>query len=119
MIDEFPILFVAAAFASGTTRTTGLSELRIKESDRIGAMAAGLRAIGAAVEEQQDGLTIRGSGGEPLAGGASIDPRLDHRIAMAFAVAALHCRAPVTIGDMAAADTSFPGFAAALKGLSL
>jgi 3-phosphoshikimate 1-carboxyvinyltransferase len=119
MIDEFPILFVAAAFASGTTRTTGLSELRIKESDRIGAMAAGLRAIGAAVEEQQDGLTIRGSGGEPLAGGASIDPRLDHRIAMAVAIAALHCRAPVTIDDMAAADTSFPGFAAALKGLSL
>jgi 3-phosphoshikimate 1-carboxyvinyltransferase len=119
MIDEFPILFVAAAFASGTTRTTGLAELRVKESDRIGAMAAGLRAIGAQVEEQQDGLTIRGSGGEPLRGGADIDPRLDHRIAMAFAIAGLHCRAPVTIHDMAPADTSFPGFAAALKGLSL
>jgi 3-phosphoshikimate 1-carboxyvinyltransferase len=118
MIDEFPILFVAAAFAQGTTRTRGLGELRIKESDRLAAMAEGLRAIGARVEEQEDGLTVHGSGGEPLAGGATIDPRLDHRIAMAFAVAGLHCRRPVTIADMSAADTSFPGFAAILEGMA-
>jgi 3-phosphoshikimate 1-carboxyvinyltransferase len=117
MIDEFPILFVAAAFAEGTTRTRGLGELRVKESDRLAAMAESLRAIGARVEEQQDGLNIHGSGGEPLAGGAAIDPRLDHRVAMALAVAGLHCRRPVTIADMSAADTSFPGFAALLAGL--
>lgn len=118
MIDEFPILFAAAAFAQGTTRTRGLGELRVKESDRLAAMAEGLRTIGARVEEREDGLTIHGSGGEPLAGGATIDPRLDHRIAMAFAVAGLHCRRPVTIADMSAADTSFPGFATMLAGLA-
>jgi 3-phosphoshikimate 1-carboxyvinyltransferase len=118
MIDEFPILFVAAAFAEGTTRTRGLGELRVKESDRLAAMAEGLRAIGARVEEREDGLTIHGSGGEPLAGGAAIDPRLDHRVAMAFAVAGLHCCHPVTIADMSAADTSFPGFAAMLEDLA-
>ncbi|MEA3061174.1 MAG: 3-phosphoshikimate 1-carboxyvinyltransferase [Sphingomonadales bacterium] len=118
MIDEFPILFVAAAFAEGTTRTRGLGELRVKESDRLAAMTEGLRAIGARVEAQEDGLAIHGSGGEPLAGGATIDPRLDHRVAMAFAVAGLHCRRPVTIADMSAADTSFPGFAALLEGLA-
>jgi 3-phosphoshikimate 1-carboxyvinyltransferase len=117
MIDEFPILFVAAAFARGTTRTRGLGELRLKESDRLAAMAAGLRAIGARVEEEEDGLVVHGSGGEPLPGGATIDPRLDHRIAMAFAVAGLHCRAPVRVAGMSAADTSFPGFAALLDGL--
>ncbi|MEA3036509.1 MAG: 3-phosphoshikimate 1-carboxyvinyltransferase [Sphingomonadales bacterium] len=118
MIDEFPILFVAAAFAEGTTRTSGLGELRVKESDRLAAMAQGLRAIGARVEELEDGLIVHGSGGEPLAGGSTIDPGLDHRVAMAFAVAGLHCRRPVIVADMAAADTSFPGFAAMLAGLA-
>jgi 3-phosphoshikimate 1-carboxyvinyltransferase len=118
MIDEFPIFFVAAAFASGTTRTRGLAELRVKESDRLAAMALGLRALGARVEESADGLVIHGSGGEPLAGGARIAALLDHRIAMSFAVAGLHCRQPVTIDDMTSADTSFPGFAALLAGLS-
>lgn len=117
MIDEFPIFFVAAAFAQGTTRTSGLGELRLKESDRLAAMAAGLRAIGARVEETEDGLAVTGSGGEPLAGGAAIDPRLDHRIAMSFAVAGLRCRQPVTVADMACADTSFPGFADLLESL--
>lgn len=119
MIDEFPILFVAAAFASGTTRTSGLAELRVKESDRISAMAAGLRAIGARVQESDDGLAVHGTGGDPLPGGARIDPELDHRIAMSFAVAGLNCRAPVTVADMRPADTSFPGFADLLKGLAL
>jgi 3-phosphoshikimate 1-carboxyvinyltransferase len=118
MIDEFPILFVAAAFAEGTTRTAGLQELRVKESDRLAVMAQGLRAIGARVDEAADGLAVHGSGGAPLAGGARIDPRLDHRIAMSFAVAGLACAAPVTVADMAPADTSFPGFETMLAGLA-
>jgi 3-phosphoshikimate 1-carboxyvinyltransferase len=118
MIDEFPIFFVLAAFAQGRTRTRGLGELRIKESDRLAAMAAGLGAIGAGVEESEDGLVVDGSGGEPLAGGATIDPRLDHRIAMSFAVAGLHSRQPISVAGMSAADTSFPGFAALLRDLA-
>jgi 3-phosphoshikimate 1-carboxyvinyltransferase len=118
MIDEFPIFFVAAAFAEGETRTRSLGELRFKESDRLAAMAEGLRAIGARVEEAEDGLTLSGSGGEPLAGGAAIDPRLDHRIAMSFAVAGLHSQQPVSVAGMSAADTSFPGFAALLESLA-
>jgi 3-phosphoshikimate 1-carboxyvinyltransferase len=118
MIDEFPILFVAAALAQGTTRTRGLAELRIKESDRLAAMAQGLRAIGGRVEEQADGLVVHGSGGGPLPGGARIDPRLDHRIAMSVAVAGVACRQPLIVADMAPADTSFPGFEAMLAGLA-
>jgi len=118
MIDEFPILFVAAAFAEGVTRTAGLAELRVKESDRLAAMAEGLRAIGARVEEEADGLVLHGSGGAPLPGGGRIDPRLDHRIAMSFAVAGLACASPVTIADMTPADTSFPGFEAMLQDLA-
>jgi 3-phosphoshikimate 1-carboxyvinyltransferase len=117
-IDEFPIFFVAAAFAEGSTRTSGLGELRLKESNRLAAMAAGLRALGARVEETQDGLAIAGTGGGPLRGGATIDPRLDHRVAMSFAVAGLHSRQPVTVAAMSAADTSFPGFAALLQELA-
>ncbi|HEY1604327.1 MAG TPA: 3-phosphoshikimate 1-carboxyvinyltransferase [Allosphingosinicella sp.] len=118
MIDEFPIFFVAAAFAEGTSRTAGLHELRVKESDRIAVMAEALAAIGARVEEKEDGLVIHGSGGEMLAGGATIAARLDHRIAMSNAVAALACRGPVTIDDMAPVDTSFPGFADKIAGLA-
>ena len=118
MIDEFPIFFVAAAFAEGTSRARGLAELRVKESDRIAAMAGGLRAIGAEVEESEDGLAIRGSGGEPLAGGGTVATRLDHRIAMSFAVAGLHSRAPVTLDDFGAVATSFPGFEDLLRSLS-
>jgi 3-phosphoshikimate 1-carboxyvinyltransferase len=118
MIDEFPIFFVLAAFAEGRTRTRGLAELRLKESDRLAAMTAGLLAIGVPVEESSDGLEIAGSGGEPLAGGATIDARLDHRVAMSFAVAGLHSRQPVSVAGMSAADTSFPGFAALLRDLA-
>jgi 3-phosphoshikimate 1-carboxyvinyltransferase len=118
MIDEFPIFFVAAAFADGTSRTAGLEELRVKESDRIAVMAEGLEAIGARVEEKADGLAVHGSGGEKLAGGATVTARLDHRIAMSFAIAASACRKPVAIDDMAPVDTSFPGFAATLEGLA-
>jgi len=117
MIDEYPILFVAAALAQGRTVMRGIEELRVKESDRIATMAAGLRAIGARVEELPDGLIVEGSGGDPLPGGATIAARLDHRIAMSFAVAGLTTRAPVTIDDMAPVATSFPGFAALIAAL--
>ena len=110
MIDEYPVLFVAAAFAEGRTMMRGIEELRVKESDRIATMAEGLRAIGARVEELPDGLVVEGTGGEPLPGGATIASRLDHRIAMSFAVAGLSCLAPVTVDDMSPVATSFPGF---------
>lgn len=117
MIDEFPVLFVAAALAKGRTVTRGLDELRVKESDRLAVMATGLTAIGARVEESEDGLTITGTGGEALAGGATIAGHLDHRICMSFAVAGLVSRAPVEIDDMTPVGTSFPGFVALLAGL--
>jgi len=110
MVDEFPILFVAAALAEGRTVTRGLEELRVKESDRIAVMAEGLRAIGARVEETEDGLIIDGTGGEKLPGGATVAAHLDHRIAMSFAVAGLMSRDAVTIDDMAPVATSFPIF---------
>jgi 3-phosphoshikimate 1-carboxyvinyltransferase len=117
MVDEFPILFVAAALAQGRTVTRGLEELRIKESDRIAAMAEGLRAIGARVEETEDGLIIDGTGGEQLAGGATVAAHLDHRIAMSFAVAGLVSREAVTIDDMAPVATSFPIFTDLMRAL--
>lgn len=119
MIDEYPALFVAAAFARGTTSALGLAELRLKESDRLAAMAAGLAAIGARVEQGADALAVTGSGGDRLAGGgAAIEARLDHRIAMAFAVAGLHARQAVGIADMAPVRSSFPGFLSALGALA-
>ena len=117
MIDEFPILFVAAAQARGITRTTGLEELRVKESDRLATMARGLSAIGVKVEEQADGLTIHGHAGEPLPGGATIETHLDHRIAMSFAVAGLVSRQPVMVDDAAPINTSFPSFMALMQSL--
>lgn len=110
MIDEFPIAFVAAAFAKGRSIFRGLEELRVKESDRITTMADGLRAIGARVEEIEDGLIVDGTGGEPLEGGATIATKLDHRIAMSFAIAGLMSYRPVTIDDMSPVATSFPTF---------
>jgi 3-phosphoshikimate 1-carboxyvinyltransferase len=117
MIDEFPVLFVAAALAEGRTVTRGLDELRVKESDRLRVMATGLTAIGARVEESEDGLIITGTGGEPLSGGATIAGHLDHRICMSFAVAGLVSKTPVEIDDMTPVGTSFPGFEALLAGL--
>lgn len=110
MIDEFPILFVACALAQGRSVLRGLDELRVKESDRIAVMAEGLRAIGARVEELEDGLVIEGTGGDPLPGGATVAARLDHRIAMSFTVASLVCREPVTVDNAAPIQTSFPAF---------
>ncbi len=111
MIDEFPVLFVAAALAQGTTVTTGLDELRVKESDRLSAMAAALTTIGAQVTEQEDGLTITGTGGEPLEGtSGQIATHLDHRIAMAMAVAGLASYHGVEVDDVRPIATSFPVF---------
>jgi len=120
MIDEFPAFFVAAAVAKGVTRTHGLDELRVKESDRLSLMAQGLARIGVAVDETEDGLVIEGTGGEPLDGGNSaptIAAQLDHRIAMSFAIAGLHTRGGLVIDDMGPVATSFPGFAALIDGL--
>jgi len=117
MVDEFPILFVACALAQGRSTLRGLEELRVKESDRIAVMAEGLRAIGARVEELEDGLVIDGSGGAPLAGGATVATHLDHRIAMSFAVASLAARAPVTVDDRAPIATSFPIFVPMMESL--
>jgi 3-phosphoshikimate 1-carboxyvinyltransferase len=118
MIDEFPIFFIAAAFAEGRSTASGLHELRVKESDRLAAMAEGLRAVGADAEEAEDSIAIRGTGGEPLPGGALVSTRLDHRIAMSFAVAGLHARAAIALDDFAPAATSFPGFADLLRSLA-
>ncbi|SEI75328.1 3-phosphoshikimate 1-carboxyvinyltransferase [Sphingomonas sp. OV641] len=110
MIDEYPALFVAAAFAEGRTIARGADELRVKESDRIAVMKAALEANGVPCEEHEDGLTITGSGGEPIAGGAQVASKLDHRIAMSMAIAGLHARAAITIDDASPVATSFPGF---------
>ena len=118
MIDEFPVLFVAAALADGTTVTRGLEELRVKESDRLATMAAALEMIGARVEENADGLTIHGTGGELLAGGGPIATHLDHRIAMSMAVAGLVSRDGVEVDDTSPIATSFPDFMALLDGVT-
>lgn len=118
MVDEFPVLFVAAALAQGTTTTTGLEELRVKESDRIAAMAAALKLAGARVEEREDGLVIEGTDGDLLPGtpvGSEVITHLDHRIAMAMAVAGLASRNGVTVDDTAPIATSFPTFEALLE----
>jgi 3-phosphoshikimate 1-carboxyvinyltransferase len=120
MIDEFPVLFVAAALARGRTVTRGLEELRVKESDRLAAMAAALRLAGARVEEREDGLVIEGTGGEPLPGTAAsgaepVATHLDHRIAMSMAVAGLASRDGVEVDDTRPIATSFPTFEALMK----
>ena len=118
MVDEFPILFIAAALAKGRSVFCGIEELRVKESDRIAVMANGLRAIGVTVEELPDGLIIEGRDGEAFLGGVTIAAELDHRIAMSFAVAGLVSERGVTIDDMAPVATSFPGFVEGLEGLA-
>ena len=119
MIDEYPVAFIAAAFAEGRSIFRGLEELRVKESDRITTMAEGLRAIGVTVEELEDGIIIEGTGGALLRGGGPIATKLDHRIAMSFAVAGLISKSGVTIDDMRPVATSFPGFTALLQKLGV
>jgi len=114
-IDEFPMVFIAAALARGDTVITGAEELRHKESDRIGVMSAGLRALGVTVDETPDGAVIRGGA---LAGG-EVDSAGDHRVAMAFAVGAIAARGPIRILDTANVATSFPGFVASARSVGL
>ena len=116
MIDEYPILAVAAACASGTTRMLGLQELRVKESDRLAAMANGLKACGVTVEETSDSLTVHGTGGQ-IDGGARIQTQLDHRIAMSFLTLGLNAKDPIIIDDGTTINTSFPGFVETMKSL--
>jgi 3-phosphoshikimate 1-carboxyvinyltransferase len=118
MIDEYPVLFVAAACAAGRTVARGAHELRVKESDRIALMERGLTQIGVVVTEHEDGLTIGGSGGAPLAGSTEpVAVALDHRIAMSFIVAGLVSTQGVRIDDAAPIATSFPDFLALMIGL--
>lgn len=117
MIDEFPVLAAVAAFAEGPTFMRGVRELRVKESDRIDAMARGLEACGVRVAETEDTLTVWGCGAAGVPGGATVSSRLDHRIAMAFLVLGLAAKAPVTVDDGAAIATSFPAFERLMKGL--
>ena len=116
MIDEYPVLAVVAACATGTTRLEGLGELRVKESDRLDRMARGLEACGVNLEEGDDFLIIHGTGMAPK-GGAKIETALDHRIAMAFLVMGMVSVEPVTIDDADPIETSFPGFVELMNGL--
>ncbi|MGE5539195.1 MAG: 3-phosphoshikimate 1-carboxyvinyltransferase [Gemmatimonas sp.] len=109
MIDEYPILAVAAAFARGKTVMRGLAELRVKESDRLTAIIDGLIAQGVKVEAEGDSLIVHGAGG-PCAGGGAVRTHMDHRIAMSFLVMGMASKAPVTVDDGAMIATSFPGF---------
>lgn len=116
MIDEFPILAMAAACAEGTTKMTGLAELRVKESDRLLMVANGLKACGVNLEMGDDWLTIHGTG-KPPRGGATIETALDHRIAMSFLVLGTASDEPIQVDDASPIDTSFPGFAALMNEL--
>ncbi|HUW72590.1 MAG TPA: 3-phosphoshikimate 1-carboxyvinyltransferase [Methyloceanibacter sp.] len=109
MIDEYPILAVVAAFAEGETRMEGLAELKVKESDRLAATAAGLKACGVAVHVEGDDLTVQGTGA--VKGGGRVETHMDHRIAMAFLTLGLGAEEPVTVDDVGMIATSFPGFA--------
>jgi 3-phosphoshikimate 1-carboxyvinyltransferase len=117
MIDEYPILAVLAAFAEGDTVMRGIGELRVKESDRIAAVVAGLRASGVAVTEHDDGMVVHGRGGDGVPGGGTVATHLDHRIAMAFLCLGLAARSPVTIDDAGPIATSFPSFTTLMSGL--
>ncbi|MEM1365155.1 MAG: 3-phosphoshikimate 1-carboxyvinyltransferase [Pseudomonadota bacterium] len=117
MIDEYPVLAVAAAFAAGTTRMTGLDELRVKESDRLAAVARGLEANNVACTEGEDWLEVIGQPGGADIGGGTVTTHLDHRIAMAFAVMGMAAGNPVTADDSAPIATSFPVFIDLMNGL--
>jgi len=117
MIDEYPVLAVAAAFAEGRTVMRGLEELRVKESDRLSAIVAGLRANGVTVEELEDGLIVEGRGADGVPGGGMVETHMDHRIAMSFLVMGMAARAPVAVDDVAMIATSFPEFEGLMRGL--
>jgi 5-enolpyruvylshikimate-3-phosphate synthase len=118
-IDEFPILFIAAACAQGETIVTGAEELRVKESDRIAGMSAGLTRLGVEHDVLPDGMRIRGRVEGPVFGGGEVDSLGDHRIAMAFSIASLRATGPVLIRDVANVATSFPGFVPLARSIGL
>ncbi|MCK5167592.1 MAG: 3-phosphoshikimate 1-carboxyvinyltransferase, partial [Rhodospirillaceae bacterium] len=109
MIDEYPILAMAASMASGTTRMEGVGELRVKESDRLAAVEVGLKSCGVVVRSGPDWMEIDGSD-DKVSGGATVKTHLDHRIAMSFLVLGLVANEPIGVDDGAPIDTSFPGF---------
>jgi len=119
MIDEYPILGIAAAFASGRTVMRGIGEMRVKESDRIALMAAGLTACGIGVEEETETLTVVGAkgGNHLVAGGAAVATHGDHRIAMSHLILGLAADAPVSVDEPGMIATSFPGFVDLMRGL--
>ena len=119
MIDEYPILAVAAAFAEGPTLMRGLGELRVKESDRIALTAAGLEACGVLVEEEPEGMIVTGTGraNHPVRGGAVVETHGDHRVAMAHLVLGLASEAPISVDEPEMIATSFPGFVGLMSGL--
>jgi 3-phosphoshikimate 1-carboxyvinyltransferase len=119
MIDEYPILAVAAAFARGRTAMRGIGEMRVKESDRIALMAQGLAACGMQVEEEPEGLIVKGTEGAnaPVPGGAAVTTHGDHRVAMSFLVLGLASQAPVSVDEGEMIGTSFPGFQALMSSL--
>lgn len=118
-IDEFPVLFIAAACAEGETIVTGAEELRVKESDRIAVMAEGLTAMGVQCEVLKDGIRIQGRSAGTVFSGGDIDSHGDHRIAMSFAVASLRAATPIRIADVANVATSFPDFPGVARGAGL
>ena len=115
MIDEYPILACLAAFGEGETEMQGLAELKVKESDRLAATAAGLKACGVSVRVDGDNLVVEGRG--DVKGGGLVETHMDHRIAMAFLTLGLGARAPVTVDDAGMIKTSFPDFAALMTKL--
>ncbi|NNK77317.1 MAG: 3-phosphoshikimate 1-carboxyvinyltransferase, partial [Litoreibacter sp.] len=117
MIDEYPILSVVASFATGTTVMRGVKELRVKESDRIDAMARGLEACGVTIEEDEDTLIVHGMGPGGVPGGGTCATHLDHRIAMSFMCLGMAAQNPVSIDDGGAIATSFPIFEDLMGGL--
>jgi 3-phosphoshikimate 1-carboxyvinyltransferase len=117
MIDEYPVLAVAAAFAQGRTRMNGLEELRVKESDRLAAITAGLAANGVSAREGEASLEVEGCDGDGVPGGGTVIIHLDHRIAMAFLTMGLAAKAPVTVDDSAMIATSFPNYVDLMRGI--
>jgi 3-phosphoshikimate 1-carboxyvinyltransferase len=117
MIDEYPILAVAAAFAEGRTIMRGLQELRVKESDRLAAIAAGLKTNGIAATEAEDSLAVTGCGPEAVPGGGRVATQLDHRIAMSFLTMGLAAKEPVSVDDTSMVATSFPEFEKLMRDL--
>jgi 3-phosphoshikimate 1-carboxyvinyltransferase len=118
-IDEFPILFIAAACAQGETVVTGAEELRVKESDRIAAMSAGLAALNVSHQVAPDGMRVQGRAEGPAFSGGEVESLGDHRIAMSFAIASLRAAAPILIRDVANVATSFPGFVPMARSVGL